>query len=190
MAPMPSSPPTPPSSPTRAPEGLTTPRRLPRVEDFPETGPNALATFQQRVFARVVDELIVIFPFSLVLQTLRGLAEARGGGDTEPNYLLALVAGALVLQVLYEVIAVAVWGRTLGKWLFGVRVARYTDGARPTWTQSTLRCLLWAAPDAAGVALFGVLSVGALPVFLSAFRRPLRRGWHDEAGGTIVVRTR
>jgi uncharacterized RDD family membrane protein YckC len=189
MAPMPSTPPTPPPSPTRSPEGLTVPKRLPRVEDFPEAGPNALATFQQRGIARVLDELIVIFPLGLLLQAVRGFAEARGT-DVEQGHLLALVAVALAVEVLYSVITIAVWGQTLGKWFVGVRVARYTDGARPTWAQSALRSLLWAAPDAAGVAIFGVLSVGAVPVFLSAMRGPLRRGWHDEAGGTIVVRTR
>ena len=37
----------------------------------------------------------------------------------------------MVVGIVYETVAVAAWGRTLGKWTFGLRVARYTS-ARPT----------------------------------------------------------
>ena len=167
--------------------------RLPRLEDFPETGPNALATFQQRGFARVADELLVLFPLALAIMVMNGLGmvEADPAATPESQEIpLAVLAGVYALQVIYEIVAVAVFGRTLGKWMTGIRVARYTDGNRPTWAQSGLRCLLWAAPGAAGLALLGISAAGALPIFLSAWRGPLRRAWHDEAGGTIVVRTR
>jgi uncharacterized RDD family membrane protein YckC len=191
MAPLPPPPPTPPpSTATQVSDPLTPARRLPRLEDFPEAGPNALATFQQRGLARVTDELAVGFPVVVVLTAIHA-SMSDGATLTEDTQLpLLLLAGAFAVQVLYEVVAVALWGQSLGKWLTGIRVARYTDGGRPTWAQSALRCLLWAAPGTAGLGLLHQWAIGALPVFLSAWRDPLRRAWHDEAGGTIVVRTR
>lgn len=182
-------PPPPPGSP--ASEHVAAPRRLPRLEDFPEAGPNALATFQQRGLARLADELVVTFPLMFAINLVR--LSQSGGADPLTEDLeipLAVLGAAFAVQLVYEVVVVALWGQTVGKWLAGIRVARYTDGSRPTWAQSTLRCLLWAAPGAAGLALLRFSPAGALPVFLSAWWDPLRRAWHDEAGGTVVVRTR
>jgi uncharacterized RDD family membrane protein YckC len=177
--------------PSHAHETMSTAPRLPRLEDFPEAGPNALATFQQRGIARLVDELVVygalIYLATLVVQAVSGDPSALSEDLELP---VAVVAGAFAFQILYEVIVVAIWGQTLGKLLTGIRVARYTDGARPTWAQSALRCLLWATPGALGVIVLRQPALGALPVFLTAWRDPLRRALHDEAGGTIVVRTR
>jgi uncharacterized RDD family membrane protein YckC len=174
-----------------APSELTEPRRLPRLEDFPEAGPNALATFQQRGFARVADELIVSIPLTIVASSIQAAQSDSVPLGEQGELPLALLAGAFAVQILYEVIGVALRGQTVGKWLTGIRVARYTDGGRPSLAQSLLRCLLWAAPAAAGLVLVPFFPMaGALPIFLSAWRYPLRRAWHDEAGGTIVVRTR
>jgi uncharacterized RDD family membrane protein YckC len=169
------------------PSELTGTRRLPRLEDFPEAGPNALATFQQRGYARIADELIIWFPLTIIVSTVQASQSETVQGELP----LAVLIGVFVVQILYEVVGVSIWGQTVGKWLTGIRVARYTDGGRPTVAQSLLRCLLWGAPAAAGLVLlpFAPLA-GAVPVFLSAWRYPLRRAWHDEAGGTIVVRTR
>jgi uncharacterized RDD family membrane protein YckC len=197
MAPLPPPPPPPPPSPP-PPSSRSTPvhetvpagPRLPRLEDFPEAGPNALATFQQRGFARVVDELLITLPLIAVASVV---VQASSDGSVPPEDLkipLLLSAGVFAVLIVYEIIGVALWGQTLGKLMFGIRVARYTDGNRPTWAQSALRCLLWAAPGAAGLALLSLSAVGALPIFLTAWRDPLRRALHDEAGGTIVVRTR
>jgi uncharacterized RDD family membrane protein YckC len=177
-----------PRSPTSTPS--STPRRLPRLEDFPETGPNALGAFSQRVWARVIDEVLLFAPLQVAAYLV---AAAEFGVDAVPSDWAMppwLVAVAFGVAVVYEIATVALWGKTLGKWIVGVRVARYTDGKRPTWSQSALRCLLPSTAGAVGLALFRFSAIGALPVLASAFSDPLRRGWHDVAGGTIVVRTR
>jgi uncharacterized RDD family membrane protein YckC len=171
---MSASPPSPPSSSTQVEERpVSREARLPRLEDFPEAGPNALATIQQRGAARIIDELLLILPVFFVIELP-----------------MVAVAGLFAVQLVYEIVAVAIWGQTLGKYAVGIRVARYTDGQRPTWTQSSLRCLLWAAPGALTLIWLQFSAVGALAVFLTAYRDPLRRALHDESGGTIVVRTR
>jgi uncharacterized RDD family membrane protein YckC len=172
----------------------TTTRRLPRLEDFPETGPNALATFPQRGWARVVDEAIITLPLAFGLAVVAAAAMPEGTtpeqAATQVEVPWALLAAGIVVKIVYEVVGVALFGQTAGKWLFGIRVARYTDGGRPTWPQSALRCLVWAVPAAAAFAILRIPLFGAAIVFFSAWSRPLRRGWHDDAGGSVVVRTR
>jgi uncharacterized RDD family membrane protein YckC len=193
MVPPPSSPPPtpPPPAPRAGNEASGTPRRLPGPEDFPETGPNALATVSQRAWGRIIDELVMTVPMTVVLVVVRAAdTEAAESLTQEVELPITALAGLFVVRLVYEIVAVALWGQTVGKWFSGIRVARYTDGGRPHWDQSTLRCLLWGAPAAAGLMLARTTVIGALPVFASCWRNELRRGWHDDAGGTIVVRTR
>jgi uncharacterized RDD family membrane protein YckC len=160
-----------------------TPRKLPEAEDFPASGPNSLAAPGPRFGARGVDVVLVSTP-ALVITAF--YVTERGGQlhIDAPSWLMWLVLG---LGVVYETVAVAAWGRTVGKWVFGLRVARYTDGKRPRPDQALLRALVpWAAfslPVPLGpAALLGVWATGA--------GGSLHRGIPDQAGGTIVVATR
>jgi uncharacterized RDD family membrane protein YckC len=165
--------------------------RLPRLEDFPEAGPNALATFQQRGIARIADELIVSVPILALALTLpQDSSWSPLAAPSSSWNVVVVTAAVFCVQLLYEIVAVAIWGQTLGKYALGIRVARYSDGGKPTLAQSCLRCLLWGAPGALALVLLSASAFGALPIFLTAWRDPLRRAVHDEAGGTIVVRTR
>ena len=76
-------------------------------------------------------------------------------------------------------------GQTLGKMLLGVRVARLVNGTGPDVSQVTLRALLPAS-----VLALPVISIAYPFVYLTAGFSPMRRGVHDHAGGTVVVRTR
>ncbi len=159
---------------------------IPTIDDFPDSGPNALAAFSQRAFARVLDTTIVFY----VLYLLAPYAPI----DYEDPALATATLGWLllawvVLAGAYEIILVAVSGRTAGKMIFGMRIARFADGATATWGQATLRCL---PPLAAATALgqLGLPVLGAGAVYLSSLSNPLARGWHDLAAGTVVIRTR
>jgi uncharacterized RDD family membrane protein YckC len=160
--------------------------RVPTVDDFPESGPNALATFSQRAWARVLDTLIVFYVFYRLAQYAPIRYEET---DLVVANLGWLLLGWVLLAGAYEVILVAISGRTAGKMVIGTRVARYADGANPTWSQATLRSL---PPLAAATVLgrFGLPVVGAGAVYLSSLSNPLVRGWHDLAAGTVVIRTR
>ena len=174
----------------------TRPARRPKLEDFPDAGPNALGAFGSRAGARVIDAILVEIPFYLALLILFAGTVGADGQPTDATEELRthlplwLVAGSVAIAVAYEVIAVALTGQTVGKWLLGLRVARYEDGTRPSWGQAALRCLLPAAAGVVAVETVGVYAAGVFIVLASAFYNPLRRGWHDAAGGTIVVRTR
>ena len=164
---------------------------MPTLEDFPAQGPNALGDFQQRIYARLVDFALIQISmgmiFALWLLSQFGTPDAVPTDYETPFVLLAV---AIAVEVVYETVLVALTGRTLGKLLFGLRVARYSDGKKPTISQAALRALLPAAGGAVVVAATRLAGLGALPILASSFFNPLRRGWHDQAGGTLVVRTR
>jgi uncharacterized RDD family membrane protein YckC len=88
------------------------------------------------------------------------------------------------VALVYEVVMIALLGRTVGKMAMGTRVVRLVDGERPGWSDATMRALV-------------PLSLGAIPrvgivlavlVYSMAMWNPLRQGLHDKAAGTLVVR--
>ena len=160
--------------------------RVPSIEDFPESGTNALATFAQRAWARVLDTFLVMALVSIFLPVLPvDLADPE-----QTTVALIWFLGLWVLLAgAYDTIAVAVWGVTVGKVALGTRVARFVDGERPTWEQSGMRILL-PLTGATALGAVGLPIVGAGTVYLSSLSNPFGRGWHDQAGGTVVIRTR
>jgi uncharacterized RDD family membrane protein YckC len=159
------------------------PRKLPEAEDFPASGPNSLAAPGPRFGARGLDLVLVCTPALIVAAFFVSTQDGVVKVDA-PGWLVWLVLG---LGLVYETVAVATWGRTVGKWIFGLRVARYTDGKRPRPDQALLRALVpWAAfslPQPFGLA-------GALALWSTGAGGSLHRGIPDQAGGTIVVATR
>jgi uncharacterized RDD family membrane protein YckC len=151
---------------------------MPRTaSDFPEAGANSLASYLERAGARSFDMLVY-------LAVLAGCGFVATVVDPEQAQLpIWVFAAAAAVQVVYETLAVGLAGRTLGKQLLKLRVARLVDGGRPDWTQSALRVLVpavaWSIPQ---------LFAASLLVFVTPLQDPLRRGIHDRAAGTVVVR--
>ncbi|MCU1677081.1 MAG: hypothetical protein JWM93_1839, partial [Frankiales bacterium] len=98
--------------------------------------------------------------------------------------LAAILCLIAVAWVAYRVIATARFGRTVGKWVVGSAVVRVDDPTRPpTVKQSWVR---FVVPQASGwIPLPGT---GLLP-YLALVVHPRRRGVHDKAAGTIVVKS-
>ncbi|MDQ1726854.1 MAG: resuscitation-promoting factor RpfA [Frankiaceae bacterium] len=120
---------------------------------------------------------------------LPSLSEVLRAGSPDHHMLGALVASVVVLVLLaagwvvYRVIATARYGRTLGKWLVGSAVVRVDDPTRrPSIRQSWTRFLV---PQASG--WLPLPGTGLLP-YLALCVHPRRRGVHDQAAGTIVVK--
>ena len=86
----------------------------------------------------------------------------------------------LVVIAAYFVVLEGVFGATLGKWLFGLRVVQ-PDGARPGLVKSTLRNLLRLVD---GLPFLSIL--GAILILTS----PERTRVGDRVAGTRVVRIR
>jgi uncharacterized RDD family membrane protein YckC len=93
--------------------------------------------------------------------------------------------------VAYQVVCVAVWGRTLGKAAAGTRVVREEDRGPVGWRAAIVR---WAVPAVPTMALAAVSDPGgvvgllwAIVVYSGILRDGQPRGLHDQAAGTIVV---
>lgn len=160
------------------------PRRPTEPGDFPRSGPYALGAIWQRALARLFDVFLVAIPVAVALLATTEVRDGQLVVEDVPRWVVPVQVG---LQVVYETIAVALWGRTLGKLLLGLRVTRFVDGKGPSWGQSAQRIVLpsvaWAIPiDGAALLAAGV--------YLTSVFDPLRRGWHDRYAGTIVLRTR
>lgn len=160
------------------------PRRPTRPEDFPRSGPYALGQIWQRALARLFDVGLVALPLAVVVLATAEVQDGQLVVEDVPGWIVPAQVG---VQVVYETIAVALWGRTLGKLLLGLRVTRFADGKRPSWAQSAQRILLPSVAWAVPVEGSGAIAAG---VYLTSAFEPLRRGWHDRYAGTIVLRTR
>jgi len=93
--------------------------------------------------------------------------------------------------VLYQVAAIAVWGRTLGKAAMGTKVVREEDRGPVGWGAALAR---WAVPAVPGIALSlagdpaGVIGLlWIIVVYSGVLRDSQRRGLHDHVAGTVVV---
>jgi len=149
--------------------------------DFPPQGPNSLASITERGAARVIDLLIEALPVLVIFIVWALRSDPRV--DAFPRWpLFVFIFGT----VAYETSLVAWRGQSLGKFLVGVRVARLLNGSKPDSASAAMRvlvpCTLLAIP-VVGAGLYVV-------VYLSAIVMPIRRGLHDAAGGTVVVRSR
>jgi len=151
--------------------------------DFPPTGPNSLAGLVERGVARAIDIVIPTIPV-VVIVTVLVARQSTPDVAKLPTWPRMVLIG---LVLAYETICVGWQGRTVGKLLLGTRVARLLKGTKPDWAQAFMRALVPVAalsvPWSLGPGLY-------LCVFLSATFSPIRRGLHDHAAGTVVVRTR
>lgn len=146
-----------------------------------EAGPGALATIGQRAAARLVDVFLVVFLPGSIFVALFG---ERSGNDLRfPIWVLLL---SIAAAAAYEVVLTVTRGATLGKQLMGIRVVRHLDGGPPTWGMAAIRFLV----PSLQYTTAPLLQTVALAIYLSAAINPERRGLHDRASGTLVVRTR
>ena len=135
-------------------------------------------TFGQRVVARLIDAVVAL-PVILLI-----------GAMTEGHARRAL---GLALAGTYEVGLVVARGQTLGKIAMGTQIVDRVSGALPSLRQAASRWLVIVAGSLASVVI-PVLEpfeiIYTVIVLAPVLRRPLHRGLHDHAGGTIVSSVR
>ncbi len=158
-------------------------RPPPGVQDFPATGVNSLASLWQRLGGWTLDILVTVVPASVAVLPFIDLDKFTRTGDL-PTYATAI---PLLVWLIYSVVLLTWMGRTLGCWVCGIRVARYADGGKPTLDQAALRSLLPASIAAIPIP---IVNAGWIVVYMGSLYNPLRRGFQDFAGGTVVIRTR
>ncbi|MEO1065158.1 MAG: RDD family protein [Actinomycetota bacterium] len=143
-----------------------------------------LAPLWRRLVAQVLDSLILVGPAFVILTVVGVDVDLEAGEIESGDRLLVAVAVIVALVVAYQTVLIARRGATIGKAAAGVRVVRADDGSIPVWDRSLLRALV---PQGAGaVPVIGLALVSA--VYGAALFDRHRRGIHDLAAGTIVVR--
>ena len=160
-------------------------------QSFPDAGVNSLAPIGLRAAARALDWVVVSVP-AMAVFTVAALATVGLEGDAEEmagdlTLYLWFTASFFLFSFLYETVAVALWGQTLGKLVLGLRVARQANGRCPLWWEAGIRVALpgviSAVPHPAAVA-------AAIVLYGMASFDPMRRSVPDRAAGTVVVRSR
>ena len=128
---------------------------------------------------------------AFVILLVVGIGSAIGAGSNEDEEF-AMSLGVLILTplliaavgVVYEVTMIALKGQTLGKMAASIKVIRADNGLLPGWGKSIGR---WIIP----IILLFVPFIGvilSLLVYVSLTWDKARQGWHDKAGGTLVVK--
>ena len=133
------------------------------------------------------------------------LVGAASSGVSSMSFLFAMVgtliyvAGgplwvALVIESIYVIGCVHVWGRTLGKLIVGTLVVTTDDGGRPNWRASVLRWApagwAWGLAPTDSIVVDVLRAVAVIVVYFPVLRDPDGRGVHDQLAGTIVLRAR
>ena len=139
-----------------------------------------------RLGPKVIDAMILIgvIVVGIIVVLLSVVAGEWGVGiGIVEGVLLSSVMFGLV-SFLYDPALIAVRGQTVGKMATRIRVVRADNRELPSWGRSFGR---WAAP---GALMFipGVGFLLALICYASLTWDASRRGWHDKAAGTIVVK--
>ena len=152
------------------------------------------APLGSRALGHLFDGLIFGIPWWIAVFVVVNAWDFADDIFAMPGESVGFLLGG-VLAAAYEIAFVATTGATPGRVLAGVRVAR-TSGESPGLRAAVIRelaalgfpfslALGQLLPEGAGA----LVSTAIFTVFLVVIARdPLRRGWHDRAAGTIVVR--
>jgi uncharacterized RDD family membrane protein YckC len=161
-------------------------------QSFPKTGINSLATLGARGLARTIDTLLIGIPYMGAVLLVVFIASGGDAADAEAaepstRASVALWGPVAAILVVYETVAIALWGQTIGKAVVGIRVARQANGRCPLWWEAALRigivAVILVIPHPLALAV-------AMGLFTTAGFDAMRRNLTDRAAGTVVVRAR
>ena len=185
-----------PTDPNERQSGLPYPLGPPQGrEQLPDRGqPGAPASWGMRALARIMDFIIVSFPFSFIVAALgtKTITSGPDKGDlTGPLWPLLLFPIAFII---YETVLISMFGQTIGKWVCQVKAVRYTDGHLAYMQEGFIRAFVpgvflvaaYAAPIV-GINALSYLQFVPILIYLASLADPIYRGPHDKAANTIVL---
>jgi hypothetical protein len=152
-----------------------------------------VASFNRRVVAYVVDNVIALVLFGGIAMALEGSSDPSG----TPPERIAMIAGLIggIVQAVYFVATWSIWRGSIGQKALGLQVGDESTGHRLSPADSLVRWALLQGPLALYLAVpymlrpaFGILTIGwAWLLSFSARRDPDRRGYHDRIAHSLVV---
>lgn len=161
----------------------------PTLQSLSPPAGERVAPLPRRLLAAVTD-IVLVGCVAMIVALVR-VDFVTGGSLAElitASLELAATASlvAVVVGLAHEIVGVAVWGRTLGKWAFGLRVRRSDDHGSVGWYSAAMRA---GVPFAAGLApMVGQIAPALVYGWLLRDQEH-RQGLHDKAAGTVVVMT-
>ena len=158
----------------QAPTMAKSPRSNPSVRPDQHARPASLT--MPRAIARAIDLTLVAAPV-LLIGTLLG-----------ETLNMTFVVGALLICYLYETVAVATFGATVGKAWLGLEVVDAETGERPPLSRAGTRILLVLAVAGAVQLVVPVGPAAAVFIWGSAAVAADGRGLPDSVAGTTVRR--
>ena len=175
------------------------------MEQGPARRDATYAGLAPRMAAAAIDLVVVLAAWWVALSALVILLAVAGRLDTrqlegaDPLALaltpqgvaIGLISGGVLYAVsgFYLVYAWTRLGATPGQHLFGVAVLREATGGPLTAGQAMVRWFVLTLPPV-GLVLSVLLVAWLAFVVSTVLRHPQRRGVHDLAAGSIVVRRR
>lgn len=160
-----------------------------RMAEFGDGRSVTLASPGARLGARIIDGFLVSSPIALpAFFTTEGDINWRDFSGIFVSSASAAewigFAVALVIGFVYEVAFITTKGQTLGKMAAGIKVVGTNDGSIPVFGQALRR---WSVPAILGMLPFAGLILAPLCYLALTWHRD-RRGWHDLAASTLVVK--
>ena len=160
-----------------------------RMAEFGDGRSVTLASPGARLGARIIDSFLVSTPF-LAPAFFTG-EEDFGWRDfggifvsSPPIEEWILFGVTLFIGIVYEVAFTATKGQTLGKMAAGIKMVSVKDASIPTVGMALRR---WFVPSLLGFVPFAGWPLSILCYLALTWHRD-RRGWHDLAAGTMVVK--
>jgi uncharacterized RDD family membrane protein YckC len=154
---------------------------VPPAERSVDRGSAADAPIGRRAVARLVDfNLGIVLFVALVVALVVAVGAAAGPSPDGTGGMLVAIVGTFLVYLLYEVVLIGAWGRTVGKQVLGLEVIRAADGRRPGLWRAFLRNLV---PTVVLVAFFPLYPLTYAAAAITADHS----GLNDRLAGTRVV---
>ena len=146
-----------------------------------DRSPDVLGSIGMRALAQLLDGLFIGIPLFFVTYSMGLSLTNEELTDSELLWITVLWVG---VSLIYNTVAIAVWGTTVGKRIARLKVVNRSDGGPVSLNYAAVRALVPTV-----VQLVPAIGPGlAFVVYLRAVFHPLRQGLHDAAAGTIVVK--
>lgn len=179
----------------RARAALPQPARTAAATPAAEAVPSAssrpdvrVAGFGRRSLAFVVDNIVVFYAFSFLVNAVAGDAAYDIGYAMGSHIYVTYPLFALWWALVFALEEWSFAGRTVGKWVFGIAVRSDPSAATASGGPAKVGFGTLLRRETFRAVLALLLFVPLIIDGLAALRDPQRRTWHDRRAGTLVVR--
>jgi uncharacterized RDD family membrane protein YckC len=144
-----------------------------RLDDLLYSGEVKLATLDKRVFAYLIDEII------LSLLVIFVISDSLSGNESAEEVILfvdSLLLQFLVVKFVYQALFVSLYGATAGKIVMGIKVIGADTIVNATLNQALIRASIRILSES-------LFFLG----YIWGIFDPYKQTWHDKVARTIVI---